>query len=164
MNRDSDSLPRWMSFCRWQDLLWLWMLSWQRVWVFLPFQVFLVYPLGDLGVDLTKLLLLESTNTRIAWHLMPWTTWFDLLFIVDCSDRTIAPSTLSHWTSLTAATLPIDWIVFKSCIFCCFCIVVCCVFCRCIIVCFVLLKKDSETKFMCKKKNFLKFKDEKRTF
>uniref|UniRef100_A0A2N9G1X2 Uncharacterized protein n=1 Tax=Fagus sylvatica TaxID=28930 RepID=A0A2N9G1X2_FAGSY len=28
-------------------------------------------PLGDLRVDLAKLLLMESPNTRIAWHLMP---------------------------------------------------------------------------------------------
>ena len=58
-------LIRFVSSCRWQDLQWLWMLSWQWVWVFLLFRAFFGYPLDNLGVDQSKLSL-ESPFTRIA--------------------------------------------------------------------------------------------------
>uniref|UniRef100_A0A2N9FQH8 Uncharacterized protein n=1 Tax=Fagus sylvatica TaxID=28930 RepID=A0A2N9FQH8_FAGSY len=57
------------SYCRWRDLQWLWMLRRQWVWGHLPYRAFILYP--DLGVDLSKLPLVESPKTRIGWHLMP---------------------------------------------------------------------------------------------
>uniref|UniRef100_A0A2N9FGW3 Uncharacterized protein n=1 Tax=Fagus sylvatica TaxID=28930 RepID=A0A2N9FGW3_FAGSY len=70
------------------------MLSWQWVWVFFPFQAFFGYPLGNLGVDQSKLSL-ESPSTRIACNLMPWTIRFDS-YVRYCSDGTMYPSLLSH--------------------------------------------------------------------
>ena len=52
------------SYCRWRDLQQPWMLSRQRVWGLLPYRAFIIYP--DLGVDLSKLLLVESPKTRFA--------------------------------------------------------------------------------------------------
>ena len=60
------------SYCRWRDLQWPWMLRRQRVWGHLPYRAFIIYP--NLGVDLSKLLLVKSPKTQIAWHLIPWKT------------------------------------------------------------------------------------------
>uniref|UniRef100_A0A2N9G679 Uncharacterized protein n=1 Tax=Fagus sylvatica TaxID=28930 RepID=A0A2N9G679_FAGSY len=51
--RCSSSLlkTRFVSSYRRRDFQWPWILSWQWVWVLLPFRVFIGYPLGDLGVD-----------------------------------------------------------------------------------------------------------------
>ena len=99
------------------------MLSWQWVWGLLPFRAFLVYPLGNLGVDLAKLLILESPKTRIARNLMPWIIRFDFSIVV-CSDEILAQNFLPHWTSPVIVTLFNYWIVVKSWVVCCFCIVV----------------------------------------
>uniref|UniRef100_A0A2N9HIF9 Uncharacterized protein n=1 Tax=Fagus sylvatica TaxID=28930 RepID=A0A2N9HIF9_FAGSY len=75
----------------------------QRVWDFLPF------------INLSKLLLVESPKTRIAWHLMPWTIRFDLLS--GCTYGNWVSSLLSVWTSPTAAALAIYRTVIKPCVF-----------------------------------------------
>ncbi len=105
------------------------MLSWQWIWGLLPLQAFLVYPLGDLRVDLAKLFLVESPN-RIAWHLIPWTIRFTF-FVTVSSDEILAPSLLPHRTSPVVAVLPSYWIVIKSSSFCCICVVD---FCLCIFI------------------------------
>ena len=124
---------------RWCDLQWPWMLRRQRVWGFLPYRAFIIYP--DLGVDLSKLLLLESPKTRITWHLMPWTIRFDLL--VGCSYRNLIPSFLSFRTSPAVATLAIYWTVIKPCVVCCSCVVIrcfsCCYFYFSVVVYFVVV-------------------------
>ncbi len=66
----------------------------------LPFRAFFGYPLGNLGVDQSKLSL-ESPFTQIAWHLMPWTIRFDSS-VRYCLDETMYPSLLSHQTSVVS--------------------------------------------------------------
>jgi hypothetical protein len=76
---------------------------------------------------LFKLSILESPKTRIAWHLIPWTIRFDFLILVlvlVSLDGIMAPSSLPHQTSSTAAALSFDGIVIKSWFFCCYCVVV----------------------------------------
>jgi hypothetical protein len=97
------------SYCRWCDLQRSWMIRRQRVWDFLPYRAF---------INLSKLLLVESPKTRIAWHLMPWTIRFD--FLSGCSYGNLVSSLLSFWTSPTAAALAIYRTVIKPCVFCCF--------------------------------------------
>ena len=104
----------------------------------LSFRAFFSYPLGNLGVDQSKLSL-ESPFTQIAWHLMPWTIRFDSS-VHYYSDGTMYPSLLSHQTSIVAAALLIYKNVVKSCVFSCYCVVVCCDFCCfvwCNFYCFV---------------------------
>ena len=120
-------LTRFVSSDRWRDLQWLWMLSWQCVWVFFPFRAFFDYPFGNLGVDQSKLSL-ESPSTRITWHLKSWTIRFDS-YVRYCSDGTMYPSLLSHRTSVVAAALLIYKNAVKSCVFSSYCSVVCCDFC-----------------------------------
>jgi hypothetical protein len=66
-----------------QNLLRPWMFCGHWVWGLLPVRDFLDYPI--LGIDLSKLLFFKSPNTRIAWHLLPWTIRFD--FSVVCLGR-----------------------------------------------------------------------------
>uniref|UniRef100_A0A2N9I633 Pectinesterase inhibitor domain-containing protein n=1 Tax=Fagus sylvatica TaxID=28930 RepID=A0A2N9I633_FAGSY len=89
------------SCCRWCDLQRSWMIRRQRVWDFILF------------INLSKLLLVESPKTRIAWHLMPWTIRFDLLS--GCTYGNWVSSLLSVWTSPTAAALAIYRTVIKPC-------------------------------------------------
>ncbi len=85
-----------------------------------------------------------SPFTRIAWHLMPWTIWFDL-FSVAFSDGSMAPSFLALWSSSTVDALPFYWLVIFSCIcvvfvfFVCCNYVVCCVFCCIVFVSIVVV-------------------------
>ena len=116
------------SYCRWHDLQRSWILRRHRVWGLLPYRAFIIYP--DLGVDLSKLFLVESPKTRIAWHLMPWTIRFDFL-VVSCSYGNLVPILLSFRTSPTATALAIDQTVIKSCVICCSCIVIRCLSCCC---------------------------------
>ena len=81
----------------------------QRVWDFLTYRAF---------INLSKLLLVESSKTWIAWHLMPWTIRFD--FLSGCSYKNLVSSLLSFWTSPTLAALAIYRTVIKPCVFCCF--------------------------------------------
>jgi hypothetical protein len=113
------------SSCRWRDLQRPWMLRRQRVWGLLPYRAFIIYP--DLGVDLSKLLLLESPKTRIAWHLMLWTIRFD--FLVGCSYGNLVPSFLSFQTSPTTAALAIYQTVIKPCVVYCSCVIIRCFSC-----------------------------------
>ena len=110
------------SYRQW-DLKWPWMFCRQQVWRLFPFRVFPIYP--TLGVDLAKLLPLESPNTQITWHLMLWTIQFD--FPIGCSDETMAPSFLSHWTSLVVDALPksqlLDCCQALLFMYCCGCVV-----------------------------------------
>ena len=115
------------SYCRWRDLQWPWMLRRQQVWGHLPYRAFIIYP--DLGVDLSKLLLVKSTKTRIAWHLIPWTIQFD--FLVGCLYGNLVPSLLSFQTSPAAVALTIYQTVIKPCVISCSCIVIRCLSCCC---------------------------------
>jgi hypothetical protein len=130
---------RFVTSNRWRDLHWPWMFSWQWIWGLLPLRAFLVYPLGDLRVDLAKLFLVESPN-RIAWHLMLWTIRFTS-FVTVCSDGILAPSLLPPRTSPVDATLPSYWIVIKSSSVCCICfcifafLLLCLVFLYCCLCC-----------------------------
>ena len=90
-------------------------------------------PLGDLRLDLAKLLLMESSNTRIAWHQMLCTIRFDF-FIVVCSGGILAPSFLPHRISPVVAALLSYRIVIKYWIVCSICIAVFC----CYIVIYVV--------------------------
>ena len=56
------------------------MFCWQLVWRIHPSRVVLIYP--KLGVDLSKLIHLESPKIQIRWHLIPWTIQFDLLLTI----------------------------------------------------------------------------------
>ena len=116
-----------VSSCRWRDLHWLWMFSWQRVWGLFPFQVFLGYPLGDLRIDLTQLFFMKSPN-RIAWHLMPWTIRFTF-FVFVYMDGILAPSILPYRTSPAGAALAIYQTAIKLCVGCCFCVNIRCLSC-----------------------------------
>uniref|UniRef100_A0A2N9F1S1 Uncharacterized protein n=1 Tax=Fagus sylvatica TaxID=28930 RepID=A0A2N9F1S1_FAGSY len=100
------------SYCRGRDLQRPWMLRRQRVWGLLKYRAFIISP--DLGVDLSKLLLVESPKTRIAWHLMPWTIRFD--FLAGCSYENLVSSLLPFRTSPAAAVLAIYWTVIKPCV------------------------------------------------
>ena len=117
------------SYCRWQDLQWLWMLRRQWIWGHLPYQAFILYP--DLGVDLPKLSLVESPKTQIGWHLMPWKIRFD--FLVSCLYGNLVSSLLSFRTSPAAAALVTYWIVIKPCVcvVCCSCVIIRCLSCCC---------------------------------
>ena len=97
------------------------MINRQQVWGLLPFRAFIIDPLGDLGVDLSKLYLLETPYTWIAWHYLLWTIRFN--FSVYCySDGIMAPSLLSFWTSSIAVALTFYQMVDKFCVFCfCYC-------------------------------------------
>jgi hypothetical protein len=100
------------------------MISRQRVWGLLSFRAFIINPLGDLEVDLSKLFLLESPYTRIACHRLPWTIRFNFS-IYCCSNGIMAPSLLSFRASLVAVALTFYWMVDKFCVLCfCYC---CCV-------------------------------------
>ena len=110
------------SSCRWRDLQRPWMLRRQWVWGLLPYRAFVIQP--DLGVDLSKLLLLESPKTRIAWYLMLWTIRFD--FLVGCSYENLVPSFLSFQTSPTTTALAIYQTVIKPCFVYCSCVVIRC--------------------------------------
>uniref|UniRef100_A0A2N9GWJ0 Uncharacterized protein n=1 Tax=Fagus sylvatica TaxID=28930 RepID=A0A2N9GWJ0_FAGSY len=58
-------------------------------------------------LNFSKLLLLESHNTRIAWHLLPWTIQFNFPVVIGCSDGIKAPSLLSFQASTIAVALAI---------------------------------------------------------
>ena len=135
------------SYCRGRDLQRSWMLRRQRVWGLLQYRAFIISL--DLGVDLSKLLLVESPKTRIAWHLMPWTIRFD--FLASCSYENLVSSLLPFRTSPTAAVLAIYWTMIKPCVVlrffscCCFyffvvgVVVFCCCCCcspRCRVLCY----------------------------
>ena len=113
------------SYCRWHDLQWLWMLRRQWIWGHLPYQAFILYP--DLGVDLSKLPLVESPKTQIRWHLMPWKIRFD--FLVSCLYGNLVSSLLSFRTSLAAAALVTYWIVIKPRVVCCSYVIIRCLSC-----------------------------------
>uniref|UniRef100_A0A2N9EMW4 Uncharacterized protein n=1 Tax=Fagus sylvatica TaxID=28930 RepID=A0A2N9EMW4_FAGSY len=78
----------------------------------LPVRDFLDYPI--LGIDLSKLFFFKSPNTRIAWHLLPWTIRFD--FSVVCLAGIKAPNFLPFRTSTVVVVLVIFWIVVKFCV------------------------------------------------
>jgi hypothetical protein len=121
------------SCCRWCDLQRSWMIRRQRVWDFLPF------------INLSKLLLVESPKTRIAWHLMPWTIRFDLLS--GCTYENWVSSLLSVWTSPTAAALAIYRTVIKPCVFCCFSS--CCFYFSIVVISFVVVDVAPLTVGLC---------------
>jgi hypothetical protein len=73
-----------------RDLLQPWMFCRHQVWGLLV-RDFLDYPI--LGVDLSKLFILKSLNTQIAWHLLPWRIRFN--FSMACLAGTKAPNFLS---------------------------------------------------------------------
>jgi hypothetical protein len=79
---------------------------------------------------MSKLFLMESPKTRIAWYLMPWTIRFDFL-VVGCSYGNLVPSLLSFQTSLVAAALAIYRTMIKPCVVCCSCVVIRCFSCCC---------------------------------
>ena len=80
--------------------------------------IILDYSLGDLGVDLLKLLILKSPF-RIAWSLLLWSVQF--VFLIVCSVVIFSPSHLLNWTSASVVVLAIYITAFKICVFgCCF--------------------------------------------
>jgi hypothetical protein len=78
---------------------------------------------------LSKLFLVESPKTRIAWHMMPWTIQFD--FLVGCLYGNLVPSFLSFRTSSATAALAIYRTVIKPSVVCCSCVVNRCFSCCC---------------------------------
>ena len=120
------------SYCRGRDLQRPWMLRRQRVWGLLQYRAFIISL--DLGVNLSKLLLVESPKTRIAWHLMPWTIRFD--FLTSCSYENLVSSLLPFRTSPTAAVLAIYWTMIKPCVVLRFFSCCCCCSPRCRVLCY----------------------------
>ena len=89
------------------------MLRKQRVWNHLAF---IISP--NLGVDLSKLLLMKSTKTQIAWHLMQWTIRFN--FLVSCSYGNLVPSLFVFSDiSISTSYCSCSCIVIR-CLSCCF--------------------------------------------
>ena len=121
------------SFNRRRDLQAPWMFCWQQVWGLLPFRALTVFSQGDLRVDLIKLLLLESPNTAIPELHGIWCHGQRFELPVGCSDGTMAPSLLSHWTSPIAVILPNYWIAVKTFFFIGFVVVF---LCSCVYVLF----------------------------
>ena len=84
----------------------------------------------------------------LSFSLFEKVYFLNFVLVLVSSDRIMAPSSLSHRTSSTAAALSFDGIVIKSWFFCCYCVivdvcvvflsVVCCRFFVCSIVGFVL--------------------------
>ena len=114
-----------------------------------------------LGVDLSKLLLLESPKTWIEWHLMSWTIRFD--FLVCCLYGNLAPSFLSFRISLATVALAIYQTIVKPCVvylFLCSCwvfLMVLCLFFRCYVFGFATLVVGLRA-FLCNHFGFLLFR------
>ena len=112
------------SYCRWCDLQRLWMLRRQRVWGLLPYRVFIIYP--DLGVDLSKLLLLESQNPNcMASDIMDNPIRLPCWLLVWKFDS--KPFVFLDISSIAA--LAIYRTVIKSCVVCCSCVIIRCFSC-----------------------------------
>ena len=109
----------------------LWMIGGHRTWRLLPDRL-LIDP--TFGFDSLKLFLKNPHHTRIAWHLLPWQTRFDLVVYLVGST---APNLMLFRTLIAVVALVTFWMVVKSCVDLCFCccnLCVCC-FCWCCCCC-----------------------------
>ena len=113
------------------------MVGGHRIWGLLP-----VRPSFDpiFGVDFLKLFLKSPYHTRIAWHLLPWQTRFDLVvYLVGIMTLNL----LLFRTLIVVVALALFWTVAKLCVdqcYCCCTVCVCfCLCCSCCIVVVVLL-------------------------
>ena len=108
-----------------RDRLRLWMFGEHQVWGLLP-----VCPsiTPTFGVDSLKLFVKSPYHTRIAWHLLPCQTRFDL--VVSLAGIT-APNLLLLRTLIVVGALVLLWTVDKICVDLCLSCCVVCVCCSC---------------------------------
>ena len=121
-----------------RDRLRPWMTGGHQVWGLLPVRLYIT-PI--FGVDSLKLFLKSPYHTRIAWHLLPCQTRFDLMVSLDGIST---PNLLLLRTSIVVLALVLLWTVTKLCVdrcyfgctvcvCCCCCSGICC--CNICVVC-----------------------------
>jgi hypothetical protein len=115
-----------------QDTLRQWMYGGHRLWKLLPVRSSID---PTFGVDPLKLFLKSPHHTRIAWHILPWQTRFDL---VVCLAGITAPNLLLLRAFIVMVALVLFWTVVKLCVDWCYCyctVCVCCCCCCCYCCC-----------------------------
>ena len=124
-------LARFCHFSGRRDPLQQLMVGGHRIWGLLP-----VRPFFDpiFGVDFLKLFLKSPYHIRIAWHLLPWQTRFDLVVYLA---GIMTPNLLLLQILIVVVALALFWTVAKLCVdrcYCCCTVCVCFCFCCCIVV------------------------------
>jgi hypothetical protein len=111
-----------------RDLLRQLMFGVHQIWGFLPVRS-LIDPI--FGVVYLKLFLKSPHHARIAWHLLPWQTRFDLVVYLT---GITAPDLLLLRTLVVVVVLVLFRTMVKCCVdgfFCCCTVCVCCCWCSC---------------------------------
>ena len=86
------------------------------------------------GVDFLKLFLKSPYHTRIAWHLLPWQTRFDLVVYLA---GILTPNLMLLRTLIVMVAFALSWMVTKLCVdrcYSCYIVYVCVCCCSSIVV------------------------------